>query len=177
MLCASGELVDVDCPIDAAAGEFACARLSNVRLDINKIQELVEPILRKFVNPPANDGMFDEVVKPLLPLYSRLPGISDIAQVSMISFNVFSQHACFILNMIPNVIREIQQRKVSILDVSEVFVGTSSGYRTVRKMLEIWEKMRSLAEAFGGATDDGILLAGSCIFKPFQDKQCEGGAM
>ena len=73
--------------------------------------------------------------------------------------------------------REIPQREVSILDVSEIFVGSSSGYRTIRTMLKIWKGMRSLAEAFGGANDDGILLAGSCIFKPNQDKQCKGGIM
>lgn len=37
--------------------------------------------------------------------------------------------------------------------------------------------MRTLAELFGGANDDGILLAGSCIFKPNQKYICEGGAM
>ena len=100
MLC-SDEFVDVDCPLDAATGEFACARLSNVRLDINKIQELVEPILRKFVNPGADDGLFDEVVKPLLPLDARLPGISDIAKVSMIFFNI-SWYACLIFHIILN---------------------------------------------------------------------------
>ena len=51
MLC-SDEVVslDIDCPIDITAGEYACVRISNIRLDITKIQEMVEPILNKFVS-------------------------------------------------------------------------------------------------------------------------------
>ena len=37
--------------------------------------------------------------------------------------------------------------------------------------------MRTLAEQFAEADNDGVLIAGSCIFKPSQDKQCEGGAL
>ena len=43
--------------------------------------ELVEPILRKFVNPPKNDGLLDEVAIPLSKLDERIPGISDIREV------------------------------------------------------------------------------------------------
>ena len=81
MLCAD-ELVDVDCPVDSAAGEFACVRISNIRLDINKIQGLVEPILRKLVNPPEDDGSFDTVAKPLSKLDERIDSFSDFLEVS-----------------------------------------------------------------------------------------------
>ena len=47
----------------------------------------------------------------------------------------------------------------------------------VRIILSIWEGLRTLAELFAEANDDGILIAGSCIFKPNQDRLCEGGAV
>lgn len=83
MLCA-GELVAIDCPVDIEAGEYACIRISNIRLDMTKIQGMIAPILRRLVNPPNHDGQFDEVVKPLEHLENRLPGISDVAGVSIV---------------------------------------------------------------------------------------------
>ena len=100
LLCANeASSLDIDCPVDIGAGEFACARLSNIRLDINKIQNLVEPILRKIVNPPADDAVFDEVAKPLAPLDDRIPGISDIAKVSFVcdTTSENSNLICFII--------------------------------------------------------------------------------
>ena len=84
MLC-TNEVVnlDISCPVNTTAGEFACVKLSDIRLDITKIQELVEPILRKLVNPPDDNGSFDEVAKPLEKLDERIPGLSDIADVSI----------------------------------------------------------------------------------------------
>ena len=39
MLCADEVVnLDIDCPVDIEAGEFACVRISNIRLDITKIQ-------------------------------------------------------------------------------------------------------------------------------------------
>ena len=58
-----------------------------------------------------------------------------------------------------------------------VFVGKSTGVTTVRIIITIWKGLRTLAELFAEANDDGILIADSCIFKPNQDKQCEGGAL
>lgn len=81
MLCAN-EILDIDCPVDTAEGEFACVRISDVRVDIGKIQDMIQPVLEKLVNPPEDDGLFDEVVIPLLFTDERIPGISDIAGVS-----------------------------------------------------------------------------------------------
>lgn len=81
MLCAD-ELTNVDCPVNTTAGEFACVKLSNIRLDINKIQGLVEPILRKLVNPPADNGQFDLVAKPLAELDKRIDSLSELLDVS-----------------------------------------------------------------------------------------------
>ena len=86
MLCGNEVVnLDIDCPVNTTAGEFSCVKVSNIRLDITKIQELVEPILRKLVNPPNDDGAFDEVAKPLEPLDERIPGLSDISGVSIVT--------------------------------------------------------------------------------------------
>ena len=89
MLCAS-EIVglDIDCPVDTAAGEFACVKLSNIRLDLTKIQDMISPILRKLVNPSANNGLFDHIAVPLEKLESRIPGISDAIGVSFANCTV-----------------------------------------------------------------------------------------
>ena len=68
----------VDCPVNITAGEYACVRLENIRLDITKIQELVQPILNKLVTSDYK-GAFDHVAKPLEELDKRFPGISDLA--------------------------------------------------------------------------------------------------
>ena len=76
MLCTKEVLnIDIDCPIDTAAGEYSCIRISNIRLDVNKIQELVEPIVRKLVNPPDDDAIFDRIAKPLSYLDMNIPGL------------------------------------------------------------------------------------------------------
>lgn len=82
MLCAN-EIIDIDCPVNTTAGEFACVRLSDIRLDITRIQELIEPILTRLVDPIYNNGTFDEIAKPLEELEKRLPGFSDVAEVSI----------------------------------------------------------------------------------------------
>lgn len=83
MLCADQVLnLNFDCPIDTSKGEFACVRINDIRLDINKIKDLVEPILRKIVNPPADNGYFDLIAVPASYLDARIPGISDISGVS-----------------------------------------------------------------------------------------------
>ena len=76
MLCSREVLnLDIDCPVDTAEGEYSCVRISNVRLDVNKIQELVEPIVRKLVNPPDNDEIFDKIAEYLLYLDMNIPGL------------------------------------------------------------------------------------------------------
>lgn len=83
MLCVDEiDNLDIDCPVNTAAGEFACVRISDVRLDVASISEMLEPIMRKLVNPPTYDGLFDEIAKPLEVLEKRLPGISEVAGVS-----------------------------------------------------------------------------------------------
>ena len=87
MLCVNEvDTLDIECPVNVTAGEFACVRISNVRLDITKIQELVEPILKKLVDHVHNNGTFDEIAIPLEELDKRLPGISDLAGVSIVTF-------------------------------------------------------------------------------------------
>lgn len=55
MLCTNDIVnLDIDCPVDVAAGEFACVRVSNIRLDITKIQAMIDPIPhpQKTCQPP-----------------------------------------------------------------------------------------------------------------------------
>ena len=54
----------------------ACTKMSNLRLNIKMIQELVEKVLEKVVNDD-NDGYFDRVAVPLKELAKPLPGISE----------------------------------------------------------------------------------------------------
>ena len=91
MLCAN-EILDIDCPVDTSAGEFACVKISDVRVDLGKLQEMIQPVLEKLVNPPEDDGLFDEIIIPLLFTDERIPGISDIAGVSrrLLDVNYFS---------------------------------------------------------------------------------------
>lgn len=110
MLCGNEVIdLDIDCPVNTTAGEYVCAKISNIRLDVTKIRDLVEPILRKIVNPPDDDGPFDKVAKPLEELDKELPGIS-----------------------------ELKGEKTTILDIGEALVGRSCGAHTVRTILTIW---------------------------------------
>lgn len=148
MLCANAALgLDIVCPVNTAAGEFACARISNVRLDIGAIPDLVNPILRKLVNPPENNAIFDIVAVPLSILDERIPGISDVAGT-----------------------------KINLLDIAETFLGKECGAPTLRIVLSIWRGMSKLAELFSTADGDGILIAGDCYFKPGKVMTCTGGA-
>ena len=53
--------------------------MSEIRMDITKIQQLVDPILSKLVNKETKKGLFDEIAIPLQHLATPLPGISDIS--------------------------------------------------------------------------------------------------
>ena len=66
---------------------------------------------------------------------------------------------------------------MTFLDLAEIFVGKSTGVTAVRIIISLWKALRTLAELFAEANDDGILIVESCIFKPNRDKQCEGGAL
>lgn len=73
-------------------------------------------------------------------------------------------------------ISDLAGKTTTFLDIAEALVGRQSGAHTVRTILSIWRGMRTLAELFAEANDDGILMADSCIFRPNQEKECSGGA-
>ena len=119
MLCANEALgLDIDCPVDTSAGQFACVRVSNIRLDIGVLPLLVKPILLKLVNPEANNGldkmldwgMFDILAVPLSILAERIPGISDVAG-----------------------------RDINLLDIAEAYFGKECGAPVVRVLIQIWK--------------------------------------
>ena len=65
-------------------GGFACAKLEEIAIDADGIEELVDNTLGKLVVPNYKEngldpGYFDEIAQPLLILDDRLPGISDLA--------------------------------------------------------------------------------------------------
>lgn len=65
------------CPVNASDAN-ACAKITNVSLVIDKVEDLVKSILGKVAN--GKDGYLDDVVGPLQKLNTSLPGISDITQ-------------------------------------------------------------------------------------------------
>ena len=146
MLC-SDEVLDVqiDCPVNITAGEFACVKLNDIRLDIGSLKELVDQVLGKIANSEKS-GYFDPVGNPLSVLDQRIKGISDVAK-----------------------------RDVTVLDFADILVGPGSGVESVRTILKIYRSLKTIAQLFKSAADDGILLAEYCQFIPGQAVLCTGG--
>ena len=144
----SEELLDLDitCEVNTTAGEFFCARVNEIRLDVTALVDLVEPILDKFVNA-EEDGILDRVAIPILPLEEPIPGLSDLAG-----------------------------EDIAILDIAEIFQPQNSGVKTARTFLKFYRGLKQLSETFGEADEDGIVLADYCQFKPGQGLKCSGGA-
>ena len=65
---------EANCPVED--GGFACARLADIRLDAEKIVDLVKPILKNIVN--GKDGAFDKIIIPMLFLNDPVPGVSEL---------------------------------------------------------------------------------------------------
>jgi hypothetical protein len=65
------------CPVNTTANEIFCARVVNLTLNMEKIRDLVAPILEEFTNT-NDDGYLDKLVSPLLVLDEALPGVSDV---------------------------------------------------------------------------------------------------
>ena len=142
---------DTDCDVNVTNDEFACVKVNELELDMAKIIDFVKPILKKLVkvDESDDDGYFDKVGEPLLELDEPLPGISDIAN-----------------------------KKLSALDVAEIYVGEEkSGADTVRKVIKIYKSIKDLAEQFNDT--EPLRLADSCTFRSgttfiVQD-DCSGG--
>ena len=117
MLCADEALdLQIDCPVNSAAGQFACLKLNDIRLDLGSIKDFADQILGKMVNSEET-GYFDQVGKPLSVLDQRIGGISDVAK-----------------------------RDISILDIAELIRGPSSGVGNVRTILNIYRSLKSIAQ-------------------------------
>lgn len=103
-------------------GGFACAKMSEIKLDLGKIEELIKPILSKVVNENDN-GFFDEIGIPLQKLAQPLPGISDVSG-----------------------------KDITFLDIAEIFVPESKpGVDTARLVLKIYNALKTVSNAFGGS--------------------------
>lgn len=146
MLCADEVLdLQIDCPVNITAGQFACVKLNDIRLDIGSLKELVDQVLGEMVNS-ENTGYFDQVGRPLSALDERIGGISDVAD-----------------------------RDVTVLDFADILVGPGSGVESVRTIVKVYKSLKTIAQLFESASDDGILLAEYCQFIPGQAVLCTGG--
>lgn len=71
------------CPIQDNG--YACAKLSNIDIDMGELKIMVDKVLGKLVVPDykskgLSPGYFDEIGSKLLILDDRLPGVSDLAK-------------------------------------------------------------------------------------------------
>jgi len=127
------------CPVEMNKGQTFCAKVKSITLVMEKIIDLVRPILFEFVNSDK-DGYLDKVMDPfVLFLNKRLPGISDILD-----------------------------KDVTPLDIAETYCGPKAHADTIRKIIKIYEYIRDdLIPQFeeGG----GILIAEECdVMKGFK---------
>ena len=142
--------------------------MADIRLDAEKIVDLVRPILEEIVNDREN-GMFDEIVIPMLFLDEKVPGISELTgkryDLALISLALFVLFICFCL---PSFRREFVSTvllyyfpSLTFLDLAEQLVGPRSGAPTVRKVIQIYKSMKKFADTFNSFANDpdGILLA------------------
>ena len=61
------------------------------------------------------------------------------------------------------------------MDLAESLIGPRSGAPIVRKVIQIYESMKTFSETLNGFDADGILLADECMFIPNQKVKCSGG--
>lgn len=112
---------------------------------------------------------------PILPLDKRLPAISDLYGVRVNAI-LCIEYIFIITTMFMFCLFHCNlQETVTFLDIAEALVGESSGAETVRVIIAIYKTLKTLSELFESSNEDGILIAGNCIFKPNQERQCEGG--
>jgi hypothetical protein len=103
-------------------GELFCAKIKDLTLDMQKIVDALTPTLKKIVSvsPDDEDGYLDKVVDPaLLVLDKRLPGISDI-----------------------------MEKKITVLDIAEAFLGAKSGAPTVRLIIKIYKSIKEFVTRY-----------------------------
>ena len=106
-----------DCTVDTSIGQFACARMDDISLDIGKIKPGIEKVMAKFVNEEKK-GLFDEIVLPLLFLENEIPGLP-----------------------------QLTGNRLTPLDVAEIYVVESrSAVKVVRQVFEFYRSVRAIQE-------------------------------
>ncbi len=134
-----------ECPIEA--NSTFCARVSQLTLDMTKIRDLVEPVLSELTNNDGT-GFLDKMIRPLLILEERLPGISDI-----------------------------MNKKITVLDIAEAMIGPKSGAPTVRRIIQTYKQINELIGGFledGGlllADECDVLDGFNCTGGVFADER------
>jgi hypothetical protein len=87
MLCVDEVVnIDIDCPVNISNGEYACAKVSNVRLDFGGLAPMIQDILGELVTEDE-DGSLDRIATPLSKLDNKIPGLGKLTKgVSILSF-------------------------------------------------------------------------------------------
>lgn len=132
-----------DCELNTTEKEIFCIKVKEIILRMEKLRDAIYPILSEFVDPGEENGYLDKVMNPaVLFLDERIGGLSDIIG-----------------------------KKLTILDIAETWLGEKSGAPTVRKIIEIYNKIRVFMEQF--ERDGGIRIADECdVLNSFH---CKGG--
>lgn len=145
---------------------FACAKLSNIEIDADGLEQLVDKTLGKLVVPDykkngLKPGFFDEIANPLLILDDRLPGISDLAKKRWVSCKIVLS---FHLHLISNHFSYHFHSRVSILDIAELSPKAAKTVPTIRKVISLYKNLVEFYKKFSNG--DNILVAESCTFTP-----------
>lgn len=123
----AGDIINTEfqfdaCPVDVTVDDNACAKVSNIRLDIESIRELLLPIIREFVNDDE-DGYLDQVVVPVLFLDATIEPL-----------------------------KSLTGQEWTILDIAEIYFGKEkSGADTVRKIIEIYRGIQTFVSGLENA--------------------------
>jgi hypothetical protein len=131
-----------ECPV--TGNSSLCAKIVNLGLDLGGVKMLVSNILDALVSRDLDgSGFLELVAEPFITLNEPLPGVSDIAN-----------------------------KDITILTVAEIYRGAASGVATVKKILEIYDAIKTLKQTFD---ESGLLLiANSCAFDS-SGFRCTGG--
>ncbi len=146
---------------------FACAKLTEIAIDADGIEELVDNTLGKLVVPNYKEnglapGYFDEIAQPLLVLDDRLPGISDLAGKRWVFYYIDIDVVRFVYVILNPLLPPFH--RISILDIAELSPKAAKTVTTVRKVISLYKGIVSFYEKFSDG--DNILIAEYCTFTP-----------
>jgi hypothetical protein len=148
MLCA-GELLDlqIDCPVNTTANEFACAQINDIRLDIGAIQDMIQPILGKLVNAEET-GAFDQVGVPLLEFDNPIPGIKEVKEITFVDI----AEALVGKDSGVDTVRQVLKLYRGMKTLAEIFASTNDDGILLAESCQFKPSSRTKIDCTGGAT-------------------------